>query len=36
MFEAAGFDVVERRQFNRTSPVRPIVRFELGGRAARG
>lgn len=29
MFEAAGFDVVERRQWNRTSPVRPIVRLEL-------
>ena len=26
MFEAAGFDVAERRQFNRTSPIRPIVR----------
>jgi len=26
MFERAGFEVVERRQFNRTSPVRPIVR----------
>lgn len=29
MFEGAGFDVVARRQFNRTSPVRPIVRREL-------
>jgi GNAT superfamily N-acetyltransferase len=29
MFEDAGFDVVARRQFNRTSPVRPIVRLEL-------
>lgn len=26
MFERAGFEVVERRQFNRTSPIRPIVR----------
>ena len=26
MFERAGFRVVERRQFNATSPVRPIVR----------
>jgi GNAT superfamily N-acetyltransferase len=29
MFERAGFRVVERRQFNRTSPVRPIVRRGL-------
>jgi ribosomal protein S18 acetylase RimI-like enzyme len=29
MFEAAGFAVVERRHWNRTSPVRPIVRLEL-------
>jgi GNAT superfamily N-acetyltransferase len=29
MFERAGFRVVERRQFNRASPVRPIVRREL-------
>jgi ribosomal protein S18 acetylase RimI-like enzyme len=29
MFESAGFKVVERRQWNRTSPVRPIVRLEL-------
>jgi ribosomal protein S18 acetylase RimI-like enzyme len=29
MFEAAGFEVVERRQWNRTTPVRPIVRLEL-------
>jgi GNAT superfamily N-acetyltransferase len=29
MFEAAGFDVVERRQANRTSAPRPIVRREL-------
>jgi GNAT superfamily N-acetyltransferase len=26
MFERAGFEVVERRRFNRTTPVRPIVR----------
>jgi GNAT superfamily N-acetyltransferase len=26
MFERAGFKVVERRQVNRTTPVRPIVR----------
>jgi GNAT superfamily N-acetyltransferase len=26
MFERAGFEVVERRRFNRTSPIRPIVR----------
>jgi GNAT superfamily N-acetyltransferase len=26
MFERAGFEVVERRQWNRTTPVRPIVR----------
>jgi GNAT superfamily N-acetyltransferase len=26
MFDRAGFRVVERRQFNRASPVRPIVR----------
>jgi hypothetical protein len=30
MFERAGFTVVERRQWNRTTPVRPIVRLELG------
>jgi GNAT superfamily N-acetyltransferase len=29
MFEAAGFEVVAKRQFNRTSPVRPIVRRDL-------
>jgi len=29
MFERAGFKVVARRQRNRTSPVRPIVRLEL-------
>ena len=29
MFESAGFEVVARRQFNRTTPVRPIVRRQL-------
>ena len=29
MFERAGFRVVERRQFNASSPVRPIVRRGL-------
>jgi GNAT superfamily N-acetyltransferase len=29
MFERAGFTVVERRQWNATSPVRPIVRLGL-------
>jgi GNAT superfamily N-acetyltransferase len=29
MFEDAGFEVVTRRQFNRTTPVRPIVRLGL-------
>ena len=29
MFERAGFEVVERRQWNATSPVRPIVRLGL-------
>jgi len=29
MFEDAGFEVVARRQFNRTTPVRPIVRLDL-------
>lgn len=29
MFESAGFEVVARRQFNRTTPVRPIVRRAL-------
>jgi len=32
MFERAGFTVVERRQLNPTTPVRPIVRLELGPR----
>ena len=30
MFESAGFEVVERRQWNSTSAVRPIVRLALG------
>jgi GNAT superfamily N-acetyltransferase len=30
MFERAGFAVVERRQWNASSPVRPIVRRSLG------
>ncbi len=29
MFERAGFEVVERRQYNAASPVRPIVRLAL-------
>ena len=29
MFERAGFEVVERRQWNASSPVRPIVRAGL-------
>jgi hypothetical protein len=29
MFERAGFAVVERRQWNATSPVRPIIRLSL-------
>ena len=29
MFERAGFTVVERRQWNATTPVRPIVRRAL-------
>src|SRR6185312_10414620 len=29
MFERAGFTVVERRQWNATSPVHPIVRLDL-------
>jgi hypothetical protein len=30
MFEQAGFEVVERRQLNASTPVRPIVRLGLG------
>ena len=29
MFERAGFTVVERRQWNATTPIRPIVRLAL-------
>jgi GNAT superfamily N-acetyltransferase len=29
MFEKAGFEVVERRQWNATSPIRSIVRVDL-------
>lgn len=29
MFERAGFTVIERRQWNATTPVRPIVRLDL-------
>ncbi len=29
MFEREGFEVVTRRQFNRTTPVRPIMRRDL-------
>ncbi|MEP6681253.1 MAG: GNAT family N-acetyltransferase [Chloroflexota bacterium] len=29
MFEHAGFEVVARRQFNKSSPVRPIVRRRI-------
>jgi GNAT superfamily N-acetyltransferase len=29
MFESAGFEVVAKRQLNRTTPIRPIVRLEL-------
>jgi GNAT superfamily N-acetyltransferase len=29
MFERAGFTVVERRQWNKSTPVRPIVRLAL-------
>jgi ribosomal protein S18 acetylase RimI-like enzyme len=31
MFERAGFEVVERRRANRTSPIRPIVRRGVKG-----
>ena len=31
MFERAGFTVAERRQWNKTSPIRPIVRRGLTG-----
>jgi GNAT superfamily N-acetyltransferase len=29
MFESAGFEVADRRQWNANSPVRPIVRLDL-------
>ncbi len=29
MFERAGFDIVERRQWNAKSPIRPIVRRQI-------
>ena len=32
MFEQAGFEVVEHRQWNASTPVRPIVRLALAGR----
>jgi ribosomal protein S18 acetylase RimI-like enzyme len=35
MFERAGFRVVDRRQFNATSPVRPIVRRAIRPRRGR-
>ncbi len=36
MFERADFTVVERRQWNANTPIRPIVRLDLaGGRADR-
>ena len=30
MYEKAGFTVVATRQWNKTSPIRPIMRLELG------
>jgi len=30
MFERAGFEVVERRQWNASTPIRPIVRMAIG------
>jgi|RhiMetdeSRZDD1v2_1073273.scaffolds.fasta_scaffold249183_3 GNAT superfamily N-acetyltransferase len=35
MFERAGFKVVERRQWNSTTPVRPIVRKSIRPRPTR-
>ena len=35
MFERAGFTVVDRRQFNASSPVRPIVRRAIRARRGR-
>lgn len=36
MFERAGFSVVERRQWNASTPIRPIVRLALSGSASEG
>ncbi len=36
MFERAGFEVVERRQWNAASPVRPIVRLSARGERPSG
>lgn len=36
MFEATGFAVVERRQWNKTTPVRPIVRRAIRRRKQGG
>jgi GNAT superfamily N-acetyltransferase len=33
MFEKAGFVVAEKRQYSRTSPVRPIMRLDLSEKA---
>ncbi len=35
MFERAGFEIVARRQWNASTPVRPIVRLALGTGARR-
>jgi len=35
MFERAGFEVVARRQWNASTPVRPIVRLDLGSSKGR-
>lgn len=31
MFEKAGFTIVATRQWNKTSPIRPIMRLTLNG-----
>jgi hypothetical protein len=36
MFERAGFAVVERRQWNASTPVRPIVRLTLEAPKVKG
>ena len=36
MFEDSGFEVVERRKWNATAPVRPIVRRRVRGRRTTG